>query len=198
MDSTGTETNRDRVRRILLNPLGFRFPKATDPERQRQLLDGLTDELGYLTDASLAVLRDMLASKGQGSARNFWPDRATFIGCAEAVQPRPLEELPALLSWLASVEGPRAIEAGTLVETIEYVERRKVPPYSDQARALVAERAADNRRRLVVISERRAAGYGLAPDDIAWERWYRERQEAGEALVARELARRGKKAAVAS
>ncbi|PYE80196.1 hypothetical protein [Pseudoroseicyclus aestuarii] len=40
------ESNRDRVRRLLLTPLGFRFRRGTDAGEARRSLDALADELG--------------------------------------------------------------------------------------------------------------------------------------------------------
>jgi len=187
------ETKRGKVRRILLDPLGFRWPKAVDEGEGRRRLDRLADDLGYMSEGRLAVLCDMLRGKGEGSAKNHWPDHATFIGWAEVVEPRPLEELPALMSWLASVEGPRAEAAGTLVETVDYVRVRKVPPVTPQARAAVAEKAAEAERRLQILGERQAAGMSVDPAEVAWADWYRGQMEAAKALVAR--ARAGKDAA---
>lgn len=187
-EAGAAETKRDRVRRLLLTPLGFRFRREVGPEDQRRFLDGLADELGYMGDRSLAAMAEMLRGRGQGSERNHWPDRATFVGLAEVVEPRPLDELPALLRWFGSVEGPRAIAEGTLVETWEYLERRKVPPVTVQARALVAEAAAEAARRLVILAERRAQGLGVAPEEAEWERWYLGRRAAIEAIVARQRA----------
>ncbi|WP_347311379.1 hypothetical protein [Defluviimonas sp. SAOS-178_SWC] len=191
-DMAHAETNRGRIRRILLDPLGFRFPKKVEPEEAQRRLDRIADDLGYLADASLKALEEMLRSKGQGSDRNFWPDHATFIGFAEVIQPRPLDELPALRSWFGSVEGPRAIAEGTLVETYGWIARRKVPPYTPQARALVLEEAAQNARRLSIIAERKAAGLSVATDDLDWERAYRRRMADCQALVERERTLRGK------
>ncbi|PYE80195.1 hypothetical protein [Pseudoroseicyclus aestuarii] len=138
-----------------------------------------------MSDASLSALRGMLASKGEGSARCFWPEPATFRGFAEIVQPRPLEEVPALVRWFRSVEGPRAVEAGTLVETFLWFERKKAPPLTPQARAMVAQRAQQNHRRLEVISDRRAREVRNDAQDLEWERWYRSTLARVEALVAR-------------
>ncbi|PYE81310.1 hypothetical protein [Pseudoroseicyclus aestuarii] len=179
------ESNRDRVRRLLLVPLGFRFRRGTDAGEARRSLDALADELGYMSDASLSALRGMLASKGEGAARCFWPDLATFRGFAEIVQPRPLEEVPALVRWFRSVEGPRAVEAGTLVETFLWFEKKKAPPLTPQARAMVAQRAQQNHRRLEVISDRRAREVRNDAQDLEWERWYRSTLARVEALVAR-------------
>lgn len=184
------ETKRGRVRRLLLDPLDFRFAKGTDEAWAKRFLNGLADDLAYMPDERLAALRESLQSHGQGSARNQWPDRATVIAFAEWFAPRPLEELPALLSWFGSVEGPRAIAEGTLVETFEYISRRKAPPYTPQAQALIAESAAASARRLAILAERRARGLACGGDDLAWERWYLALREKCEAIVARERARK--------
>lgn len=190
-DSEHHETKRDRIRRLLLDPLGFRFPKAVDAEAGKKTLNRIADDLTYMSDASLAAMRDMMASKGQGSARNFWPDHASFIGFAEVVEPRPVEELPALLSWFGSVEGPAAMKAGLLVETWQFIERRKKPPVTNQERALVSEQAAKNARRLQIIEERRRDGRTVDAEDAAWERWYLQLRIRCEEIVERERAARG-------
>lgn len=191
MDGTH-ETNRDRVRRMLLEPLGFRHPKKADEAEVRKRLDRIADDLAYLSDFSLKVLKDILATKGQGSERCFWPDHATFIGFAELVQPRPLTELPALRSWFGSVEGPRAMAEGTLVETFDYIARKKVPPATPQARAMVADAGRENARRLELIADRRRTGFSISPEDAEWERFYLGRRAEVEALVEAERIARGK------
>lgn len=172
-DRQQAESNRDRVRRLLFDPLGFRFERGVDAAEARRRLDAIADELGYLGDDQLAVLARMLRVQGRGSARNWWPDRATFVNLAHLVAPLPLEQDPKLLSWFASVEGPRVLAEGTVVETVDYLSSKRVPPASDQARRMVAERAATNRRRLDVIDDKRAAGFTVSDDDAAWAVWYR-------------------------
>lgn len=189
-----TETNRDRVRRLLFQPLGFRHPKAMTEADGRAILDGIADDLAYMADDKLEALARMLRPHGQGSARNFWPDRATFIGLAHVCQPLPLDRDPKLLSWFASVEGQRMVQEGTLVETWRYFEDRRIPPYTPQARQMVADRARDNARRLQVIREREDHGYGVAPDDLDWARRYGELRDRLERLVAEARAAKGKAA----
>lgn len=192
-NETHAETKRDRVRRLLLDPLGFRHPRSMDEAAGRKFLDRLADELSYMADDRLSALRDMMRSQGQGSARNQWPDHASFIGFAEVVQPRPLEELPALLRWFGSVEGPRAAADGQLVETWEYIRKKKVPPVSPQARLVVADWAKENARRLLIITERIDQGRTIPADDDQWRRWYLACRDKCMALVERERA--GKDAA---
>lgn len=177
-DSTGDtrpETQRGRVRRLLLDPLGFRFKRGTDAATAQARLDQIADDVAYLTDDQLQVLEGMLRTKGQGADRAFWPEAATFRGFAEIIHPRSIEDVPALRRWFASVEGPKAQAEGTLVETAAYFEHYKVPTAKPGARKAIADRAAQNQRRLTIVAERRAAGLVNDPDDLAFERWYQGR-----------------------
>ena len=134
----------------------------------------------------------MLAPHGQGAAKNFYPDRATFLGFAHLVAPRPLTDDPKLLGWFASVEGPKMIAEGTLVETWSFFERHRRPPFDDRSRRLVAEQAAENKRRVLLIDERVDRGVEVDPEDRAFVLRYRARQvELGE-LVVSERAKRGR------
>ena len=183
IETAQAETNRARVRRILFDPLGFKFPKAVDPELGARKLDTLADQLGYLTDDSLGALREMLRHQGLGSAKCHWPERATVIALAELVQPRPIWDIPELRRWFASIEGPQAILRGELVETWQYFERRKRPPVDAGARAMVREAAAQAKRRLEIIAEREALDLSVRPDDLQWRDWYRDIEAKLSALV---------------
>lgn len=171
-DPGQAESNRARVRRIVYDPLGFRFPRAVDADLGARRLDTLADQLSYLTDDSLGALREMLRHQGLGSARCHWPERATVIALAEIVQPRPIWDIPELRRWFASVEGPQALLRRELVETWEYFSQRKRPPVDAGARAKVREAAEAARRRLAIIGEREAAGLSVRPDDLQWRVWY--------------------------
>lgn len=181
------ESKRARVRRLLIDPLdaiGFRVNAGITLDKHRQTIDRLCDDLAYMSDHGLTALRDMLRPKGGGAKRDRWPVPATVYGYAELVEPRPLEELPGLLRWFRSVEGPRAKAAGVLVETWSYFHRTKRPPV--YAARELAKRAADNSSRLELIDER--AGLGRASEeDIDWARRYRARLIYCEALVAQDV-----------
>lgn len=177
------ESNRARVRRLLLVPLGFRSPKGTSPEAERILLDGVADDLAYLTDEDLAVLAQMLAVHGDGAAKCFWPARATFNSFAHIVRGRPLVEQPSLLRWWASEQGQRMVQEGTLVETYQYFERHKMPPVKPGAREKVLASAQQNARDLTVMAEKERVGIALSAEALAWRRWYLERQAYLTALV---------------
>lgn len=188
------ETKRDRVRRLLIGPLrerGFRFKAGTPEEEQRRYLDGVADDLAYMSDDALGRLEECLRFKGGGKEKCFWPAWATVIGWAEACQPRPIEEMPQLASWLASVEGPKARAAGTLVATFLFVEKFKRPPYGDADRRRVAGKArelADDQARA-----RDRIRRGIADqEDRQRVDWYGRIAERAEALVAAGEAKRGR------
>ena len=157
------ESNRARVRRLLIEPLAMRHPRGRE-DAGREVLDAIADELAYIPDAKLEVLARMLAPQGQGAARNFYPDRATFLGFAHLVAPRPLTDDPKLLGWFASVEGPKMIAEGTLVETWSFFERNRRPPFDDRSRRLVAEQAAEHKRRVLLVDERIERGVEVDPE----------------------------------
>lgn len=184
------ETRRDKVRRLLFGPLGFRHPKRVSAAEGDEALNRIADEIGYMSDRGLVVLAQMLRGHGQGSDRNFWPDRASFIGFAELVEPRPMEDLPALLRWFGSVEGPRAIEDGTLVETWEHFVRYKTPPVTRGAKAMIAERAYAANSREALIGERLADGREVSADDLTWRSDRQRRRARIAAIVERERAAR--------
>lgn len=180
-----TEANRDRVRRLLFGPLGFRHPAKLTEADGRARLDQIADELGYMTDDALQVLARMLAVHGQGTARNWWPDRATFVGWAHVVQPRPLEEDPALLRWFASVEGQRMVQDGTLVETWRYFQKNRVPPFTPEARRLVLDQAKEASRRVMLVRERQQYGHEVLPDNARFADLYEAETARLAALVQR-------------
>ena len=201
-----TETNRDRVRRLVFGPLGFRHPArgrdAKSLEESRAILDGIADDLAYMSDAGLRRLAEMMRIRGEGDRGDYWPSRASFAHFAHAVERLPLDMSPMILSWFASVEGPAAIAAGQVVEMWDWIERHrclphcpplKTPDRAAQARRDIALAASDNARRLANIVDRRDRGVRNADDDEAWARWYLDLRQRRCAAV--ERARAGKDAA---
>lgn len=180
------ETKRDRVRRLLIDPLteaGFRFPKATGEDEAKRALTRLADGLAYLGDDALTVLKATLLTKGEGSARCFWPTYVTIVGLAEAYQPRPLEEVPELLRWFASAAGRDAMAAGRLVAEFQFWEAKKRPPVTPRDRELVTVRAREHRERRELVLDRRRRDIPLRADEVAWIDWYERTFARVEALV---------------
>lgn len=173
------ESKRDRVRRLLLTPLaelGFRWPKGTEGGEGQRRLDRIADDLGYLSDANLVRLCSALRSKGEGSARCFWPAHATFVAYAQLAQPRPIGELPGLASWFGSAAGRQAEAAGRLVAEFRFWRARHRPPMNDGERRLIATRAGEMRDRVMRLGDRAAHGYGLDDADAAWLEAYRRHE----------------------
>lgn len=169
------EANRERVRRLVIEPLvsrGFRFAKGVSDEDQRKALDGLADLIGYMTDSGLQVLEESLRTKGEGSQRCFWPSYATVGGLAEAFESRPLDELPGLLRWFASEAGRLALADERLVAEYLFWKTKKRPPVSPQDRKMVADHAAKMRSKAERIRDRISRGVAPLFDDGEWLAWF--------------------------
>lgn len=192
-DQIQTENNRDRVRRLLLEPLGFRFPKsgtgAKTPEKQTVFLNRICDDVAYLHDDELGQLCGWMQAKGEGAQRCFWPSFASFRGHAESVRARPIEDIPEIRGWFGSIEGPKAVADGTLVETYAFLTKHKRPPYLPRDRAGITAEAKANARRLKVIKRRRADGvfnpisHAMDRADLEFERAYLAKSAFVEELI---------------
>ncbi|WP_299734681.1 hypothetical protein [uncultured Roseobacter sp.] len=180
------EGKRDRVRRILIDPLkadGMRFRKTVTEEKQRQSLDRLADDLSYMTDDGLHALRLWMRSHGDGAAKCFWPMTVSIISTAESFEPRPLEELPALRRWFASAAGRRALEGDRLVAEYEFWRKFKRPPITPRDQEAVARRAAEWASKAERVQDRIRRGLLPMHDDASWLHWYEETTERAKALV---------------
>ncbi|WP_052245175.1 hypothetical protein [Halocynthiibacter namhaensis] len=170
------ETKRDRVRRLLIDPLadiGFRFPKGVKAEKAQKDLDRIADGLAYLSDENLKRLRHSLKTKGEGSAKCFWPCYATITGLAEVAQARPLKHESNLLSWFASRAGAEALDAGRLVAEFQFFERHKRPPVNESDKRTIAREAAECGDRVMRIEDKLNRKVTLAADDQGFIDWYR-------------------------
>jgi hypothetical protein len=181
-----TETKRDRVRRLLIDPLradGFRFARGVTSEDAKTRLDRLADDLAYLKDDGLDALRVSLRTKGEGAARCFWPAPATVLGLAESFQRRPLDELPALLRWFASAAGGAAVLGDRLVAEYWFWTMHKRPPVKPTDKKVVADKAEEWRRRVELAKDRIARGHTMPDDEAQWLQWYQGKVTYVEGLV---------------
>ena len=197
---TDVETKRGRVRRLLITPLeepysgmGFTFPREVSAEKARGYLDWLADWMGYLSDDELRLLRETLSTKGEGSRKRFWPQRATVVWYAQGCRPRPLETWPESSSWFSSIEGPRARVEGTMVATFQFIEKNVRPPYTTKDRARVKADASDLNAEVERAREFDACGR-LDADGRAYLAWHDDLVARAEALVAAGEAKRGEAA----
>lgn len=185
-DMTKTETQRDRVRRLLIGPLqdlGFRFKKGTPDDLAAKRLATLCDDMAYLSDVALERLALALRDKGEGSARCFWPERATFIAYAQMAEPRPIEEMPGLVSWFASAAGQRALSEDRLVAEYRWWRHKHRPPMNPEEWAMVTKRAAEWRGRAERFRDRLSRGVALDHQDGGWLAAYEADHAAALALV---------------
>ena len=170
-----TETKRDRVRRLVFTPLadrGFRFPKAMALEDQRKDMAAMIDDVTYMSDDALRALENALRSKGDGSAKHFWPSRATITTIAEGLEQRPMRELPALLRWFSSKAGPDALANERHVAEYQFWKRWKKPPVTDRDKRQVAATAREMTDRAARIKDRMDRGLSPFGDDGLWYEWY--------------------------
>lgn len=185
-DVTKTETQRDRVRRLLIGPLqelGFRFKKGTTDEDAARRLATLCDDMAYLSDVALERLALALRDKGEGSARCFWPERATFIAFAQMAQPRPIEDMPGLASWFASAAGAAARDGDRLVAEYRWWLMKHRPPMNDSERARISERATEWRSKAERLRDRITRGVRLDYQDEGWLQAYDADHTAALALI---------------
>lgn len=174
-DTDQTESKRDRVRRLLLDPLadhGFRFKRGVTDDDAKAKLAQIADDLAYMSDQGLKAMFQSMRFKGEGSSRDFWPSRASFLGLAEALEKSPLEEAPALLRWFASVEGPKALQAETHVAQYLFWSKYKRPPVSVHDWRSVRDHAAQMSEKAMRVQDKLDRGVAPYPDDEAWHRRY--------------------------
>ena len=183
--TTKTETKRDRVRRILIHPLtewGFRKPGNVTEAKHAKFLVDLADGLAYLSDDQLVTLREFLKTKGEGKDRRGWPRMATITPLAEAVAPRPLEEIPVIASWFGSARGPQALAEGTLVAEFQFLSALKRPPLHDGDWRRIRERATEHDSSKRVREDRVRRGVA-DDDDRQWLAWYAQLEARAMALL---------------
>lgn len=181
-----TETNRDRVRRLVIDPLaetGFRFKQGTDPDKAKAHLNRITDALAHMSDEELDRMRASLQTKGEGSSRCFWPASATVLALAEVCHPRPMEEVPAIASWFRSAAGREALTADRLAAEFRFWEKKKRPPLNDVERRRIDETALNWRRKAQYIRERQQNGRLPDENDLSWLAWYEVLTARAKALV---------------
>lgn len=191
-------TGKAAVRQNFINRLeaaGLKRPKACKTDAD---FDGvrrrLIDFLAYLSPVSLEVLADQILQAPAGKARNEWPAELLVRQMAEALEKRPPEEAPIVTNWMSSIEGPKALAAGTAVEMLRFLRKMRGPlmPYQ---RKMIEDDARENRRTRQLISERQRDGIDRA-EDRQWLAEYAADLRLVEALVAqREKVQSEKRAA---
>ena len=169
------ETNRNRVRRILICPLqatGMRFHKRVSQDDTAQRLDNLCDALAFASDKTLDAVRSWAACHGEGSQRCFFPEQISFVTVAELYQPRRLEEVPAVASWFRSRAGVEAKHEKRLVAEFVFFECKKRPPMTDRERKAIIDRAVEWNSKLDRIVDRSQRNLAPVEEERAFLAFY--------------------------
>jgi hypothetical protein len=152
------------------------------------MLDRLVDHLAYMSAENLATLAEVLMSAAQGPLRNVWPAEVTVRNLAHNLQAPPLRQRRIVTSWLASVEGPRALAGGYLVDLYRWLRDARVerPPLVMDMR-VIREEAVQNMRWSGLVRDR-IDRLVASPEDLAWiAEWRRDDQ------IARQIVAEGQR-----
>lgn len=182
---------KEAVRILLIERMldaGFVRPRGVSVEAFDRQKKNLAGRLSYMTADNLMSLAETLILKA--AKGNAWPTELMIMQFATALQAPPPMQSRILTSWLASVEGPKALLRGDLVELYRYVRRHNAPPQGSYVAGRIAEDARDNARRRVIVGER--IRDGVASDaDRRWLADWEADQEAALALVRAGQEKRG-------
>lgn len=182
-EGNGAEAHgKAAVRALLIERLelaGFVRPRKVTVdvwEAQKKLL---AERLAYMSCENLMTLAEVMITSANG--RQDWPSEVLVLQFARSIQPPPPAQSRIVTSWFGSVEGPKAVARGDLVELFRFVRRRQVPPSAYEMRH-IAEEARDNARRRQLVAEKQRDG--VAPqDDLAWLAAWQADHDTAMALV---------------
>lgn len=189
-------SRRAKVRRCFIDPLtrdGLLPAKGMTQEDHRAFLDKLADRLGYLEEALLVTLAELTLGWAEGPARNRWPGFVTIWNEATRLRQPPDNERHIMTTWLASIEGPVAREAGYLVELHSWLRKHGCPPSPYAMAKEILPEAAENARTRARIKRDIDAG-AARPSDVEWLNSYLRYLGYCEGLVAGGEAHRAGKA----
>lgn len=192
-DEGKPETGKAAVRLHLierLNAAGLQRPRGMTAEAFAQMLGHLCELLSYMTADNLMTLAETLIEGAQGGR---WPAEFVVRDFANRLQRRPAAQSRLITSWLASVEGPKAVARGDLVELLRFLRRKNQPP-SDWDMRQIADEARTNARHCQIIKEKIAAEVA-GREDREWLVVYQRDRDAALAIVDQGNARRAGDAA---
>lgn len=183
-DAQGTEdfeAGRAVVRKHLIERLhaaGMVKPRKLGAEAFAQSQKFLERQLAYMSADNVMTLAETLIDNAVGSE---WPSEVVIRAMAKDLQKPPVTQSRLMSSWLASVEGPKAVAAGYLVELYRYLRRHNKPPAAFDLRR-IAEEADANQRHATIVRERIEADIAR-PEDRHWLVQYQADREAALAIV---------------
>ena len=144
----------------------------------------LLERLAYMSEANLMTLAEVVIEAAVGPRKDQWPAEVSVINWANDLQRCPPAEHRIVASWLASVEGPRAVAAGIEVELYRFLARFRRPPVSGMDNRSIREAARDNAHQVQLIRERMARG-AAAEADQDWLADYIAQRDHVRAIIER-------------
>jgi hypothetical protein len=180
-DVNGLVEGKAAVRLHLIDRLeaaGMTRPRRMGVEAFEAGKKHLTERLAYMSVENLQVLADALIDT---AASNEWPSEIVMMQLARGIQTPPPAQSRALTSWLASVEGPKAVAGGYLVDLFRFIRHRLRPPTPFEMRE-IGERAREHDRRRQIIQEKIRAEMAT-DDDRNWLMGWMRDEELALALV---------------
>jgi hypothetical protein len=183
----GAETEEGHGRRAVqehliarLEQAGFVRKRGVTLEAHEARMTVIAEKLSYMDPDKLDALADELIDLSGGKAD--WPSEVLIMHRAQVWQPRPLAHNRALVSWLGSVEGPKALGRGDLVEVYRFLRKYPRPPFEYEQRGITQE-AEDNARGLRILADKRDRGASLTDAELRWEAAYLRDKADAMALV---------------
>ncbi|QDL93266.1 hypothetical protein FDP22_16635 [Paroceanicella profunda] len=162
---------------------GFQRPAGTTVEAHRAELERIAAKLAYLDRADLATLAEGLMTMGEGKAGDRWPREVRVVKFARTISAPPPGFDRKVTSFMACAVGRRAQAEGWAGPLLSALVKPGPPPTSEYALAQLREQAAEERRRLVIIEERLAAGQALSEDDARFRGFWDRREKMAAQLV---------------
>jgi len=178
------ETKRDRVRRLLINPLeatGMRKQARMKEADHAEMLVRLADRIAYLPDLHLKGLVVWCTRNAKGKEGNQWPDEVSIIRQAMFLQSPPPRSCSYVVSVLRSQAGRNARVMGYLTEL--YMAASKYgPPFSKLSLERLADQARENTKEVGRVQ--RAIDRGDATQDRRqWLSWYLRHQSEALSII---------------
>ena len=157
-----------------LRAAGYRKPKGLAQGDFDLGQAALAERLAYLSRDNLETLAEAIVDAAPLPA--FPPER-WVLDLARSLQPPPPKASRLLSSWLASVEGPKAVMRGDLVQLYRYLRDKKVPP-TEWERKQITLQAQSDAHDVLIWTERLSRGVITDIDRAALARFEADKAEA--------------------
>ena len=185
---SGKAEGRAKVQALLwdrLDRAGMTRPRGQSVDDHAAMRARLCDRLAYMAACNLQTLAEVMIdhASGKRSPRSAMWSETAIRTYARALQTPPAHEFEIVNSWLASIEGPIAIDGGYAVELFRFLARRGVPPLAEDM-FQIRRKADDNARQCELIRDRIRRSAADAADRGWLEQYERDRATVGDVVAA--------------